>query len=62
MPSFGFFKEKEMIHLVKGADIGAVEATILQHLGAGGGSTGGPSSQAATSEGVTVPGQVSWPL
>ena len=54
IPIFLFFRNREKIHTVKGADMGSLDAAIAQHLVGATGSQ--PSGGAETPK---VPGQVS---
>ncbi|XP_064388504.1 thioredoxin-like protein 1 [Halichondria panicea] len=51
-PTFVFFKNREKLNQVKGADISAVEGGILQHVGTMSGGGGVSASH------VTIPGQI----
>ena len=55
IPVFLFFRNRERIHTVKGADMGSLDAAIMQHLD---GATGGQPSGGA--EVPKVPDQVSY--
>lgn len=57
IPTFILFRNREVLHTVKGADVGAVEAVIAQHVTteeSGSVGKGGVSVKSA----VSVPGQV----
>lgn len=57
IPTFILFRNREVLHTVKGADIGAVEAAVAQHVTTEESSSvgkGGVSVKGA----VSVPGQV----
>ena len=54
IPVFIFFRNRERIHLVKGADMNSLDVAIMQHIASG------PSQQAGGGSGAPkVPGQVS---
>ena len=58
IPVFPFFRNRERIHTVKGADMGSLDAAITQHLAAAGGGTSSQPSGGAEAA-PKVPDQVS---
>jgi len=55
IPVFLFFRNREKIHLVKGADMGSLDAAITQHL-----ADATSNQPAGGTEAPKVPGQVSF--